>query len=599
MPSGFGNVTRFVCDGLVRAGHDVHILGWGASGASRDWNGATLHGVGLHPMGADVLLSQLYRLRPDYLITLGDVWWLTFLTSPTIEQFFRMTSTRWVQYFPIDGNRPDGSLPPSWLEMLRRADVPVAMSRYGQQVTRAAGIACEYIPHGVETSVFRPAGDLQAAKARFGYQDRFVILSDARNQPRKMLPRLLSAFERFARGRPDALLHVHCDPRDTAATDPRYSYRIDADVEALGLHDQVRFTSGFQIRGGLSLPDLVAIYQAADAHVLVSTGEGFGLPTLQAAACGLVPLAPAYTANLELLDRHGLPVRVAEFLTDEFGVARAYIDVDDLVGHWDSLYRDRASLRQRSREARAFAEPYDWSRVLPMWNALLERHASVSKISRLGAPRRLETVALGAGLTARVGGELPSPLSAAVRGSVEHVPAGVSITLSVSEQRMGEVTRQVLDDTLGDGGAPWLNVPIGCTERDSPAARTIGRVYLGRSPGEATSELFEALQGIFPVLESETEVLSDAMLALDLEGNDPQLPRLGASLGVPTIGPDSPWQRLLWPDLTAHPGNALRLARDVLADFPTTSDLVARARSTLAHHTTLPTAPASELRVAV
>ena len=60
-----------------------------------------------------VLLSYLCRLRPDFLITLADVWWLAFLTHPSIEQFFRMTATRWVMYFPIDGHRPDGTLPPS------------------------------------------------------------------------------------------------------------------------------------------------------------------------------------------------------------------------------------------------------------------------------------------------------------------------------------------------------------------------------------------------------------------------------------------------------------------------------------------------------
>src|SRR5437773_2192481 len=146
-------------------------------------------------------------IRPDLLITLGDVWWLTFLTDPALQQYFQMTNTRWLFYYPIDGNRPDGSLPPSWIEVLRRVDIPIAMSRYGQSITNRCGVPCEYVPHGVATEVFRPATHRVEAKRRMGYQDRFVVLSDARNQPRKMLPRLLSSFALFAEGKSDVILH--------------------------------------------------------------------------------------------------------------------------------------------------------------------------------------------------------------------------------------------------------------------------------------------------------------------------------------------------------------------------------------------------------
>src|SRR5206468_525850 len=135
-----------------------------------------------------------YRLRPDYLVTLADVWWLTFLTDPGIERFFGMTATRWAMYFPLDGHRPDRTLPASWVEILRRADLPIAMSLYGRDLVRAHGVDCEYIPHGVNTTTFHPPADRAEAKRRLGYDGRFVVLSDARNQPRKMLPRLLTIF---------------------------------------------------------------------------------------------------------------------------------------------------------------------------------------------------------------------------------------------------------------------------------------------------------------------------------------------------------------------------------------------------------------------
>src|SRR5947208_1672460 len=120
-PSGFGNVTASVCSALARAGHDIHILGW-QNKAPGSWCGTTLHGMGSHPMGADVLLRVLDRIRPDLVITLADVWWMTFLTDSALTNWFEASASRWLMYYPIDGNRADGTLPASWLAMLARAD---------------------------------------------------------------------------------------------------------------------------------------------------------------------------------------------------------------------------------------------------------------------------------------------------------------------------------------------------------------------------------------------------------------------------------------------------------------------------------------------
>ena len=73
------------------------------------------------------------------------------------------------------------------------------MSQYGRDVTPANGVDAELRParrrHRRSSD---PPVDRAAAKRRLGYEDRFVVLSDARNQPRKLLPRLLEIFRRFA-----------------------------------------------------------------------------------------------------------------------------------------------------------------------------------------------------------------------------------------------------------------------------------------------------------------------------------------------------------------------------------------------------------------
>jgi hypothetical protein len=478
------------------------------------------------------------------------------------------------------------------------------MSQYGLRMTQASGVACEYIPHGVDASCFSPDSDPEQAKRRLGYEGRFVILSDARNQPRKMLPRLLTVFERFARDKPDALLHVHCDPNDPAAQTDRYSYRIDADVRALGLAGRVRFTPSFGIRHGLPLPELVNVYRAADLHLLVSTGEGFGLPTLQAAACGVVPIAPDYSANPELVEGHGALIRVAEFVPDEFGIARAFIDIEDAVARLDDFYQDRVRLRESSLRARWFAESYDWSHVLPQWDEVLRRSAGQKAAAWRSRASPLHTVAISrpasppAWHRPMADSETANSLQRAVRTSLAAVPAGVTLTLKVGEQRVGELARLVFDDARGEPGSPRLSVPIVQTEdrRADPAhARRPGLVYLGPAPGPASRKLLGALRRIFPVVNGWPaddavekfwfSALARSILAIDLDRCDSNLALWAAWHGVPVIGlGESSWQRLLWPELcltSPDDPQAVPMARSVLTDFPVTASMTAVARATL------------------
>src|SRR5215468_4532800 len=105
-PSGFGNVTRFVCEGLARRGHRVGILGWQTRSAF-EWNGCNVYPTQLDPLGSDALYAYLVRHRPDVVIALADIWWLPFFTAPHVRRQMELTDTPWLLYFPVDGDTPD------------------------------------------------------------------------------------------------------------------------------------------------------------------------------------------------------------------------------------------------------------------------------------------------------------------------------------------------------------------------------------------------------------------------------------------------------------------------------------------------------------
>ena len=186
--------------------------------------------------------------------------------------------------------------------------------------------------HGCEAR-FNPSADHAAsgaAAARYGLPPRY-LLAVGTLEPRKNLITLLRAFGRL---------------RDTSAIDPAVGLVLAGargwldgpvfrTVQALGLETAVR------LPGFVDDSDLPAVYRGAELVVFPSLYEGFGLPLLEAMACG-VPVVAANTSALpevaggaamlvDPLDVEGMARVIARVLRDEAlrgrlrdgGIARA------------------------------------------------------------------------------------------------------------------------------------------------------------------------------------------------------------------------------------------------------------------------------------
>lgn len=370
-PSGFGNVTKYVCRGLASNGYEVHILGWQTLFATVPWEKCILHSARYPDMGARVMYDYASRIPVDFAITLGLAHTFEPIQRAGLQNWLHRMGTKWVIYYPVDGEDSNGKLPANWSNVIQQADVKVVCSNYGVEVSRRSGVHAEFIPHGVDTHLFCPPDNKEDAKKKLNYDGRFVVLSDARNQPRKMLPRLLQAFGKFAEGKQDVVLHLHTDADDPASEEAGYDLRRI--IRVLRLEDKVRFTNGFKFNRGISLESLRGIYQASDVHLLVSGGEGFGLPTLQASSTGLVPFGPDYSSNPELISGHGELLRVSGFVDGRYGIKWALIDTDYCAQQLQVYYDNTALCEGNGKAARKFAENYSWEAVVTAWNKLLTR----------------------------------------------------------------------------------------------------------------------------------------------------------------------------------------------------------------------------------
>lgn len=152
----------------------------------------------------------------------------------------------------------------------------------------------EVIPEGVDQR-FKPQSDLalQAAiRARYALPAQF-ILSVGTIEPRKNLPTLLEAYAALRARHPGLGLVV--------AGGKGWLFQDFFDrLRALGLEQQVRLT------GYVADQDLPGLLSAAEVFAFPSFYEGFGLPPLEAMACG-VPVVCSNTSSLpEVVGQAGL-----------------------------------------------------------------------------------------------------------------------------------------------------------------------------------------------------------------------------------------------------------------------------------------------------
>lgn len=580
MPSGYGYITQYVCAGLTDCGHHVSILGRQMPSQPVPFYHRVLF---YHVSSANELLDYLRQLQPDVLVIAADVWWLAYFNHPVITEFLHTANIPQILYYPIDGDTGEKHLPPSWVRILKSVDLPIAINRYSRDVTQANGVEPAHIPLGIDTKVFQPPADKDLAKQALGYEGKFVVLSDARNQLHSLLPRTLEIFQRFAADKDDVILHLHCDPDDPIARSPEYYYDLRSDIAFLNLTEKVCLTKNMPILTGPPLEQLAHIYQAADVHLSISWGEGFGLSTLQAAAAGVAPLASDYTASQEFVKNHGEAIHVRQCLLDQFGLRRALVDIDDAVSKLEKLYRDRQLLTRKAQRAREFALSYDWGRILSQWEELLQREVACRRtslhfstnVSGIPDDAHTEEGMSNFARSEHKAGELEAKLRQDMQPErILRIP--VTLPLAKSKQRIpGYVYAASQCDVLG----------VLALQRIFPGLKVWSTVQLdfGSSLSNGKPLEVKVVQAKSPEYRPN---LALSTLALDMDNFDPQLPVEAAKLGVPCIGLAQQQEQVwLWPNLSLakpDPLMAAELGRQMLTDQGVATDVCLTARQRLA-----------------
>ena len=292
--TGYGNQTKIFAPRIKELGHEVAVsCFWGLRGARLIWSDLPCYPGGADVWGNDIISAHAAdwfggSARDGLTLTLMDVWVL----NPAV-----MSRLNWAAWVPIDHD----PVPPGVLRSLQQGGcIPIAMSRFGERALRAAGLDPLYVPHGVDCIALHPK-DKASAKAAMGFPaDAFVVgmvAANKGNPSRKSFTEAILAFKRFRARHPEAALYLHTEQTglNNGVNLVEFLQCQQLPREAVYFCDQYRYAAGI-------IPEahLCTAYSAMDVLLNPSSGEGFGIPIVEAQACGTPVIVTDFTAMSEL-----------------------------------------------------------------------------------------------------------------------------------------------------------------------------------------------------------------------------------------------------------------------------------------------------------
>jgi len=223
----------------------------------------------------------------------------------------------------------------------RQADALLSVSESTRRdAMRLLHIPAEKIfttPLGVneEFHIISDTAILEACRRRYKLPEEFILFVGLL-EPRKNLPLLLKAYAK--------LLKQMTIPMLVIVGRPGWGYKdILKQIEALKMKDKVHFT------GYVLAQDMPIVYNLAQVFVYPSIYEGFGLPPMEAMACG----TPVITTNVSAMRDHVGEAGILIPSQDEESLAQAIKKILN-----DPDLRKRLSIKGRRQVA-----DFTWKRT--------------------------------------------------------------------------------------------------------------------------------------------------------------------------------------------------------------------------------------------
>lgn len=359
--SGYGQQIAEFAPRLRDAGYEVAIsCFYGLEGGKIMLDGITCYPKIADTWGADAMVNHALNFKADIVMTLQDLW----VVDPNALKQLK----RWIPIVPIDHD----PVPPPIFERLKLAYRVVTYSKFGHDELERLGMYSTYIPHTVDTKIYKPL-DKKDIRAKLGVpQDMFLfgmVSANKDNPPRKSFQEAMDAFKVFNEKHPNSGMYFHTLLAQAGG------FPIKEYANFLGIGDKIFNLQPYEQLYMIDKPVMANLYNAMDCLLAPSTNEGFGVPIIEAQSCGVPVITNNWTAMPELV-KDGKTGYVTDVASKRFTPLLSYIGIPSTKSIYDKMELVfKADKKKMSDDARKhIVNNYDTEKIVKeRWIPFLER----------------------------------------------------------------------------------------------------------------------------------------------------------------------------------------------------------------------------------
>lgn len=362
--SAYGKNTRNI-SAFLKEFFDVEMaVYYGLQGSSLNYNDMMVHACPGKQQDSDAWAEYWFMTRGiDVIFQHFDTWilpagWIVDRELPVVT------------YAPVDSV----SMSYRSVQAMRGALMNVAMSKFTQERLKEQNLPNVYIPHGVDTGIYKPQDRKKCRKSLGLPTDRFILGCVSTNESaRKNIPNQLLAYKRFLNKNPEAadysLFYLHA----ATARGHFFAHDLNTIIYELGLSKNVIYTEKRAYRASFDEEKLVRLYNSFDVLMQATLGEGFGLPIIEAGACGIPTIGSDFSAIPEVMGKGGILVEtILGVPWQELSVWQRVPVLEKITEAIDLLYNDGEKRGELSKLAYENAKRYEMQKVGLLWVQLFK-----------------------------------------------------------------------------------------------------------------------------------------------------------------------------------------------------------------------------------
>lgn len=350
--------------------------------------------------------------EPDIVLSIRDFWMDSFIYHSPYRRIFS-----WAWMPTVDANPQNQE----WIDMFSDSDYILTYSDWAKTILEQQGgnsINTIGVASPSASSCFVPM-DKNAVRTSLNLRNDINIIGTVmRNQRRKLFPALLEAFGKYIKqsgcaktylylhtGYPDAgwnIAELMHDNEISSRVIMTYVCENCRHVEASFFRDAKKVCSACNnyastpasVGNGVSDEDLAKIYNSFDLYVQCANSEGFGLPQVEAAACGTPIACTNYSAMEDVVNKLcAYPISYSSYKELETGCNRAVPDTDSMINIFTEFFNQSKEYRdQRSRDTRSgFEKNYSWDKTAEEWMKAIDgcEYANWKQSANIIAPQQV------------------------------------------------------------------------------------------------------------------------------------------------------------------------------------------------------------------